>query len=70
MTDYKKAFEKAVEYIEEHAESCPCYYDCDFTELKCVTCIGEVIDSRNKDYNKERALKCWQEVFLKEGGND
>lgn len=65
MNDYKKAFEKAVEYIEDDCGCCPAAYDCSLEYEKCKPCVGMLFDNRNKDYNKSLSIQCWKEIFIK-----
>lgn len=66
MIDYEKAFNKAVEYLENDCGCCPACYDCEkFEREKCMPCISGIIDNRNEDYyNKELSIKCWKDIFI------
>lgn len=63
---YKKAYDRMARYIENAEGCCPTVFDYSLERNNCLSCIGECIDRRNKEYNKELAVRCWKEVFMED----
>lgn len=67
--DYKKAFEKAIWYLEKDVGCCPAYYDWCCMNGKCINCVNIEKVKGEEGYKVGKSFKCWQDVFLKGTGN-
>lgn len=63
---YKKAYDRMARYIENAEGCCPAASGYPLEKDNCLSCIGECIDTENKEYNKELAVWCWKEIFMED----